>query len=104
MEHGYLPGHAHALIDLVCRLHGHEGAASPGTLTQLAMEPEVVRQLATRGLTVRAIDDPFWMWRVISPARLAKKLGVSQSEVERDNFFPNLLPPDGSVFWLSDRF
>ncbi|HUI25822.1 MAG TPA: GNAT family N-acetyltransferase [Candidatus Kryptonia bacterium] len=104
MEHGHLPGHEPALVDLVCRLHGHEGSALPGTLTQLATAPRVVSELTARGLTLRTIEDMFWMWRVISPTRLARKLGVSPAEVEQDDFLPRLLPPDRSVFWLSDRF
>ncbi len=104
MEHGYLPGHEDALADLMCRLHTVEGRTLPGTLAQLAHEPRVQASLQTRGLTLRAVDDVFWMWRVISPERLAAKLGVTVAEVEREDFFPNLFPPERSVFWLSDRF
>lgn len=104
MEHAYLPGHAGAFTDLVCRLHSQEGAALAGTTSHLAVEPGVVQELAARGLTLRTIDDVFWMWRVISPTRLARKLGVSPDAVTTDDFLPSLLPADRSVFWLSDRF
>jgi hypothetical protein len=104
MEHGCLPGHEMALADLVCRLHGVEGAALPGTLAQLACEPQVIELLRARGLTLRTIEDVFWMWRVISPARLAHKLGVAPAVIEQEDLLQQLLPLDGSVFWLSDRF
>jgi GNAT superfamily N-acetyltransferase len=104
MEHGYLPGHAGALSDLVCRLHGTEAREVPGTITQLATEPGIVRDLGARGLTLRTVEDVFWMWRLISPARLARKLGISAVEVAGEHFLHQLFPPDGSVFWLSDRF
>ena len=104
MEHGYRPGHAAALAQLVCRLHGREAAAFPGTIAQLAVAPEVQEQLRQRGLSVRTVEDVFWMWRVISPERLAAKLNVPERELMRDDVFFRLLPPEGSVFWIADRF
>lgn len=104
MEHGYRPGHAGALAQLVCRLHGHEAAAFPGTIAQLAVAPDVQAQLQQRGLTVRTVEDVFWMWRIISPERLAAKLGVPAAELMRDDVFFQLLPPERSVFWIADRF
>jgi GNAT superfamily N-acetyltransferase len=103
IEHGYAPGHELALSDLVCRLHAIEGAALPGTLTQLVCEPQVIATLRARGLTPRTVDDVFWMWRVLAPDRLARKLGISTTEVARDDFLTRLFPPDRAVYWLSDR-
>jgi GNAT superfamily N-acetyltransferase len=104
MEHGYLPGHEEALTDLVCRLHAVEGAALPGTLSQLTTEQRVLEALGGRGIEHRRVEDVFWMWRVISPARLADKLGLTPDEVGREDFLHRLFPPEQSVFWLSDRF
>jgi len=104
IEHGHLPGHEAALAQLVCRLHGREGGALPGTITQLGTAPAVQEPLRARGLTLRTVEDVFWMWRVISPARLAAKLGISVADVEAEDLFARLLPPDASRFWIADRF
>ena len=104
MEHGYLPGHEEALTDLVCRLHGVEGATLPGTLTQLVTERQVLEALGARGVEQQRVEDVFWMWRVISPARLAAKLDMTLDEVGCEDLLQRLFPPEQSVFWLSDRF
>ncbi len=104
MEHACLPGHDEALAQLVCRLHGAQAGKLPGTITQLATAPAVQAQLRARGLTLRHVEDVFWMWRIVSPQRLAAKLGVRPDTVTADDIFHRLFPPDGSVFWIADRF
>jgi predicted N-acetyltransferase YhbS len=104
MEHGCLPGHEDALVQLICRLHATEAAALPGTITQLAIAPAVQERLRGCGLSLRTVEDVFWMWRVIAPARLAAKLGVSEAELDTDDVFHRLLPPERSVYWIADRF
>jgi GNAT superfamily N-acetyltransferase len=104
MEHGCRPGAEDALTQLICRLHGTEAAAYPGTLTQLAIAPGIQTELCNRGLTLRTVDDVFWMWRVISPARLAAKIGLRAADLEREDVFFQLLPPERSVYWIADRF
>ena len=104
IEHGCLPGHEDALTQLVCCLHGSKARNLPGTVTQLAIVPTVRQQLVERGLTVRTVEDVFWMWQVISPARVAAKLGISEAELEADDVFFRLLPPERSVYWIADRF
>jgi predicted N-acetyltransferase YhbS len=104
MEHGCLPGHDEALAQLVCHLHGTEAAALPGTITQLAIAPAVQERLRSRGLTLRRIEDMFWMWRIISPQRLAAKLGMNPQALARDDVFLRMLPPEHSVYWIADRF
>jgi predicted N-acetyltransferase YhbS len=104
IEHGCLPGHDDALTQLFCRLHGTEGRALPGTVTQLTIAPAVRQQLEAKGLSLRTIDDAFWMWQVISPPRVARKLGVSEAELAADDVFFRLFPPERSVYWAADRF
>jgi len=104
IEHGCLPGHEDALTQLFCRLHGTEGRELPGTVTQLAIVPTVRQQLQERGLGLRTIEDVFWMWQVISPARVARKLAISEAGLEADDVFFRLFPPERSVYWAADRF
>jgi len=104
MEHGCLPGHEAALTQLICRLHGTEAAALPGTIAQLAVAPGVQEQLRARGLAVRTVEDVFWMWRIISPRRLAAKLDVAEAALAAEDVFFRLLPPASSVYWIADRF
>jgi len=104
MEHAYLPGHEEALAQLVCHLHESPGAPYPGTLTQLAIAPAVQERLRARGLNLHPVEDMFWMWRIISPERLAAKLGVPVAELETEEVFHRLLPPERSVYWIADRF
>lgn len=104
MEYGYAPGHLEALVELLLR-HFAEGTQKhPGMLVQLAHEPTALEALKARGLTDRRIEDVFWMWRVVSSERLASKLGVPVSAVESPNLWRDLLPPESSVYWISDRF
>lgn len=104
MEHGFLPGHDEALAQLMCRLHSTAATAFPGTIAQLAIAPAVQHRLRERGLTLRTVEDVFWMWRITSPQRLATKLGMGEAELEADDVFFRLLPPEQSVYWIADRF
>lgn len=104
MEHACLPGHEEALAELVCRIHATEAAALPGTITQLAIAPVVQERLRSWGLTLRSVEDMFWMWRVVSAERLGTKLGVAPGELATDDVYHRLFPPERSVFWIADRF
>jgi len=104
MEHAYLPGHEEALAQLIYRLHRTAAAALPGTISQLAIAPGVQERLRARGLTLRTVDDVFWMWRLIAPARLAHKLGMTEAEIGAEDLLHRLLPPERSVYWVADRF
>jgi len=103
-EHGYRPGYADALTQLVCLLHGTVGMAQPGTITQLGVDPAVRTELRERGMTLRTVEDVFWMWRIISASRVAAKLHVRSEELDSDDVFARLLPPSQSVYWIADRF
>jgi len=101
-EHAALEGHEAALADLVCHLHA--ASTLPGTLCQLACEPGFEATLEPRGLEVQTVEDAFWMWRVVNAEQVAAKLRIAPEATTAPDFFPRLLPPDRSVYWLSDRF
>ena len=101
-EHAVLPAHAAALGDLICRLHA--ASSLPGTLCQLACEKGLDGTLRKLGLGVQTVEDVFWMWRVLNPEQVAARLGISPQATAAADFLPRLLPPDQSVYWLSDRF
>jgi predicted N-acetyltransferase YhbS len=101
IEHGCLRGEEAALADLLCALH--VGAAT-GTLAQLAPGDALREVLAARGLTVRAVEDQSWMWRVIDAEALAARLKIPVAAARRDDLFAELLPAGRSRYWLSDRF
>jgi len=104
MEHACLSGYEDALAQLIRRLHVTEAATLPGTITQLAIAPAVQDLLRRAGLSLRSVEDMFWMWRIISPQRLGAKLGVPPSVLAGDDVYQRLLPPERSVFWIADRF
>ena len=101
IEHGCVPGAESLLADLICHLH--HGAAT-GTLGQLLPAAAIDSVLRERGLTVKAVEDRSWMWRVIDAERLAVTLRVPESAVRHEGFFEQILPPERSRYWLSDRF
>jgi len=102
-EHGCLPGHADALAVLLTHQIERAGAL-PGTLAQLVPDPGLDQALTARGFTVRTVDDPSAMWRVVDAERLAAKLRIAVQRVQRDDFFSELLPKAASRYWLADRF
>ncbi len=104
IEHGCLPGHEEALTQLFCALHGSKARELPGSITHLGISPGIEAQLTDRGLAVRTVEDVFWMWQIISPERVAAKLGVSAAELDAEDIFFRLLPPGRSVYWTADRF
>jgi predicted N-acetyltransferase YhbS len=103
-EHGCLPGHEEDLADVVLTLHTEAAASLPGTLTQLSIVPAVTDRLRSDGVTLRTVEDMFWMWRVVAPQRLAAKLGLAAERIADEDFFFRLLPPGESVYWIADRF
>jgi predicted N-acetyltransferase YhbS len=103
MEHGFLAGQRAALLsllDVVAERTRDRGFL----LLHLGAEPDLAAALSARGFGVSEVEDVFWMWRVISPDALARKLGVRATEVEQPEFLDRVLPYHGSVYWTSDRF
>src|SRR5262249_26142984 len=101
IEHGCLEGAESALMDLIAFLHA---GAPPGSLAHLLPGPPLSALLAERGLTVNAVEDRSWMWRVVDAERLAATLRLPVAVVRRDGFFEEILPAAHSRYWLSDRF
>jgi GNAT superfamily N-acetyltransferase len=101
IEHGCLPGAEPMLAELIGRLHAD---APTGTLAQIIPSAALEAPLQTRGLTVKVVEDRSWMWRVIDAERLAAALRVPAAAVGREGFFEEILPPERSRYWLSDRF
>lgn len=104
MEYGYTPGHVGALVELLLQHYTEGTCRYPGMLVQLAHEPGVLDTLRSYGLTDHRIEDVFWMWRVVSPERLSSKLGLSPRLLPTPALWQELLPPESSLYWISDRF
>lgn len=105
MEHAYAAGHARALADLVVTLHGRASTdGAPATVTQLTGDTEVLEDLAARGITHRPVDDVFWLWDIVRPDRVAAAAGIPRRALRSDDALLRVLPPDRSVYWISDRF
>ncbi|GIW44303.1 MAG: hypothetical protein KatS3mg077_1585 [Candidatus Binatia bacterium] len=103
-EYGYAPGHRDALLQLLLQ-HYLEGIQQwPGVVAQLAHEPEVLEALRQHGIADHRIDDVFWMWRIVSPERLAEKLRTRPDALRPELLWREILPPESSVYWISDRF
>lgn len=103
MEHGAAAGGRAALLDLLDA--AGDIARDRGLLLfHLGAEPELKDELAGRGFGVTEVEDVFWMWRVVSPAAVAAKLGLAQAAVESADFLDRILPLRGTVYWTADRF
>jgi predicted acetyltransferase len=101
IEHGCAPGKDAALADLICDLHRN---GPTGTLAQFVPSPALEALLGERGLAVRSVEDRSGMWRVVDAERLAAKLRVPEAVVRNERFYDDILPPERSRYWLSDRF
>lgn len=104
MEHAYAPGHHRALAQLVSEVHHSTAASYPGTLTQLSDDSLVLTELRRRGMELSTVEDVFWLWRIIDPGRVALAAGLPEEAVHADDALFTVLPPDRSVYWISDRF
>lgn len=103
MEHAAAPGEESALVDLLAAVTAP--ARERGFfLLHLGADPALAATLAARGFGVHEVEDVFWMWRVISPTRLAEKLVLAADAVDAPALFERLFPYRGSVYWTSDRF
>jgi predicted N-acetyltransferase YhbS len=127
MEYAYRPGSEDALLTLIqhlgeiitsapCvhRLRGDHGQSSPMTegsgatapagvlITHTAHDKPLEDRLGKSGCTLSYHVDNNYMWRILSPERLGKRLNLSPAEASKRAF--DLFASDASVFWTSDRF
>jgi predicted N-acetyltransferase YhbS len=127
MEYAYRPGSEAALLTLFqhlgevttggsCthRLRGDHrvskpmaegsGATAPAgvLITHTAHDKQLEDRLVKSGCSLNYHEDNNYMWRILSPERLGKRLGLSSADASRRAF--DLFASDASIFWTSDRF
>jgi predicted N-acetyltransferase YhbS len=126
MEYGYTPEAADAMLALIrhigetasgtppsiplassrgdaATLHNPADAPGPALLvTHSAHDPELEESLRAAGVFVMHHSDNFFMWRVISPHKLARRLGVSADQTEAALFA--MLQGPNALYWTADRF
>ncbi|SRR5579885_827252 len=127
MEYGYRDGREDAVVTLLhhlgeacegapCshRLRGDhrraamleekDGAAAPPgvIITHTAHDKRLEGRLAMAGAPVSYHQDNNYMWRIISPERLGRRLGLPPDRACRRAF--DLFADDRSLFWTADRF
>ena len=127
MEYAYRPGAEDGLIALFhhlgelatgtrCahRLRGNHdgskamaqgsGASAPAgvLITHTAHDRRLEERLVKSGCSLSYHEDNNYMWRIISPERLGKRLGVSPADASARAF--DLFKSDASLFWTADRF
>ncbi len=126
MEYGYLPGGNDAMVALVRHLGetavrrqpslpvagdkrrgaalttgAPDGATKP-LIAHTAHDPDLEARLAAAGSPVTYHEDRNFMWRVVSPERLARRLGTT-IDAASARFFEIAASPR-SLFWTADRF
>ncbi|MGH7949909.1 MAG: GNAT family N-acetyltransferase [Candidatus Binataceae bacterium] len=126
MEYGYPPGEVDAAVSLL-RHVGETAAGLPPSLplsdgrtprtilttdapdgalrplvAHTSHDPDLEARLAAGGSSVAYHEDRNYMWRVVSPQRLARHLGTSIDDASA-RFFEIAAGPR-SLFWTADRF
>jgi predicted N-acetyltransferase YhbS len=90
--------HRHAAL-----LRGDTSVAAPGIIvSHTAHDPALEAKFVAAGCPVIHHADNFYMWRVLSTDRLARRLGTSSEAVTPRLF--EIIESDDSLFWTSDRF
>jgi hypothetical protein len=126
MEYGYAPDAADAMLALMRHigetasgaapsipLEGGSGDAAtlrnsadaPGPallVTHSAHDPVLEESLRAAGVFVMHHPDNFFMWRVIAPQKLARRLGVGAGEAKAALFAT--LQGLNALYWTADRF
>lgn len=127
MEYGYAPEATDAMIALI----QHIGEVASGITPSLALEggsesdaatlrnsadapsrallvthsahdPALEETLRAAGVFLMHHPDNFFMWRVVAPERLARRLGVAADEAEAALFA--MLQGPNALYWTADRF
>jgi predicted N-acetyltransferase YhbS len=126
MEYGYAPEAADAVLALVRHLGEVASGASPSIplegdsndlatlrnsadppgpallVTHTAHDPALEENLREAGVFVMHHPDNFYMWRVIAPRKLARRLGVAAEQAEAALF--TILQSLNTLYWTADRF
>jgi predicted N-acetyltransferase YhbS len=127
MEYGYAPEAADAMLALIRHIGevasgatpslvlGGGGEADVATLrnpadppgpallvTHSAHDPALEERLRAAGVFLMHHPDNFFMWRVVAPERLARRLGVTADEAEAALFA--MLQAPNALYWTADRF
>ncbi|MGH7863577.1 MAG: GNAT family N-acetyltransferase [Candidatus Binataceae bacterium] len=127
MEYGYLPGAIDAMLSLLRRLgetaaggepslsgvggpgrrsplfvaDGPDGAARP-LIAHTAHDPDLEARLAATGAAVTYHEDRNFMWRVVSPERLARRIDATPDTASAR--FLEIATSPRALFWTADRF
>jgi len=84
-------------------LKSNHPEAAPGVIvTHSAHDPALEEHVKAGNCPVMYHPDNFYMWRVISPSLLAKRLDVAPERAEQRML--EMVKSDASLFWTSDRF
>ena len=126
MEYGYAPEAADAMLALVRHIGEAASGAEPSLalsdgdpdtsplrssgnppapallLTQSAHDPELEERMREAGVFLMHHPDNFFMWRVLAPRKLAKRLGVAVDETEAALLA--MLQAPSALYWTADRF
>jgi len=126
MEYGYAPDAADAMLALVRHLGETASGAPPSIpledggsdttavrnpadppgpallVTHTAHDPALEENLREAGVFVMHHPDNFYMWRVVAPRKLARRLGVP-ADVAEAALFAMLQAPN-ALYWTADRF
>jgi len=84
-------------------LHGASTATAPPVLvTHTAHDPGLERALADAGCPVAHHPDNNYMWRVLAPDKLARRLAMAPEAASARAF--EIFADSRSLFWTADRF
>lgn len=127
MEYGYAPGADDAMLALM-RYLGEAAAGAPISVhligdhrrasifrsgsganapagiivTHTAHDQTLEKRLADAGCPVIHHPDNHYMWKVLAPDKIARRLGVAPGQATAKVF--EIFTSDDSLFWTSDRF
>ncbi|HEY2524991.1 MAG TPA: GNAT family N-acetyltransferase [Candidatus Binataceae bacterium] len=126
MEYGYAAGAADAMLALTRHigeaasgaepslalsdgdpdtspLRSSENRPAPALLvTHSAHDPALEERMRAAGVFLMHHPDNFFMWRVVAPHKLAKRLGLAGDETEAALF--EMLQAPSALYWTADRF
>jgi len=98
-SHRLLGNHRHAAL----LTQGTDAAAPAGVLiTHTAHDQQLENCLVAHGASLSYHEDKNYMWRIISPEKLGKRLNLSPEQASARAF--DLVANESSLFWTSDRF